>query len=103
LSDNTRPNLPRFRSGYRASGLLLHVIPLPSPAALAMAPLQDILNLGAEARMNIPSRAEGNWSWCSTEKVLSTADFHPLRDLTRSTNRLRMLPSLAIEMAEAVL
>jgi 4-alpha-glucanotransferase len=77
--------------------------PRNSPAALAMAPLQDILNLGAEARMNIPSRAEGNWSWCSTEKVLSTADFHPLRDLTRSTNRLRMLPSLAIEMAEAVL
>jgi 4-alpha-glucanotransferase len=68
-----------------------------------MAPVQDIFNLGAEARMNIPGRVEGNWSWRSTEKVLSAADFHPLGDLTRSTNRLHMLPSLAIEMAEAAL
>jgi 4-alpha-glucanotransferase len=72
-----------------------------SPTALAMAPLQDVLNLGAEARMNIPGRTEGNWSWRSSEELLSAADFHALRDLTRSTNRLRMLPSPAVEMAEA--
>jgi 4-alpha-glucanotransferase len=74
-----------------------------SPAALALAPLQDILNLGAEARMNIPGRADGNWSWRSTEELLAAADFHSLRDLTRSSNRLHMLPNPAIEMAEAVL
>ena len=74
-----------------------------SPAALAIAPLQDLLNLGAEARMNVPGRAEGNWSWRCTEELLSTADFHWLRDLTRSSNRLRMLPNPAIEMAEAAL
>ena len=74
-----------------------------SPAALAIAPLQDLLNLGAEARMNVPGRAEGNWSWRCTEELLSTADFHWLRDLTRSSNRLHMLPNPAIEMAEAVL
>ena len=62
-----------------------------SPAALAIAPLQDLLNLGAEGRMNVPGRAEGNWSWRSTEELLSTADFRKLRDLTRSSNRLRML------------
>jgi 4-alpha-glucanotransferase len=73
-----------------------------SPAALAIAPLQDLLNLGAEARMNVPGRAEGNWSWRCTEELLSTADFHWLRDLTRSSNRLQMLPNPAIEMAEAV-
>jgi 4-alpha-glucanotransferase len=33
-----------------------------SQAALAIAPLQDLLNLGAGARMNVPGRAEGNWS-----------------------------------------
>ena len=32
MSDDSRPtNLPPFRSGYRASGLLLHVTSLPSP------------------------------------------------------------------------
>jgi 4-alpha-glucanotransferase len=74
-----------------------------SPAALAIAPLQDLLNLGAVARMNVPGRAEGNWSWRCTEELLSTADFHWLRDLTTSSTRLHMLPNPAIEMAEAVL
>src|SRR5262249_14456555 len=37
-----------------------------SAAALAIAPLQDLLNLGSEARMNVPGRAEGNWSWRCT-------------------------------------
>ena len=32
-------------------------------SALAIAPLQDLLNLGHEARMNVPGRAEGNWRW----------------------------------------
>jgi hypothetical protein len=34
-----------------------------SPAAPAIAPLQDLLNLGSEARMNVPGRADGNWRW----------------------------------------
>jgi hypothetical protein len=34
---------------------------------------------------------------------LSTADFHKLRDLTRSSNRLRMLAKPAIEKAETAL
>ena len=74
-----------------------------SPAALAIAPLQDLLNLGAEGRMNVPGRAEGNWSWRCTEELLSKADFHWLRDLTRSSKRLRILPNPALEMAEAAL
>ena len=72
-----------------------------SPAALAIAPLQDLLNLGGQARMNIPGRAEGNWSWRCTEELLSAADFHWLRDLTRSSNRVGILANPAIEMAEA--
>ena len=34
-----------------------------SPYRWAIAPLQDLLSLGAEARMNVPSVAEGNWAW----------------------------------------
>jgi 4-alpha-glucanotransferase len=74
-----------------------------SPAALSIAPLQDLLNLGAEARMNVPGRAEGNWSWRCTEELLSAADFHSLRDLTKISKRLRMRPNPALEMAKAAL
>ena len=34
-----------------------------SPANLAIAPMQDLLGLGPEARMNIPGTAQGNWEW----------------------------------------
>ena len=34
-----------------------------SRARLALVPMQDVLGLGSEARMNTPGRAEGNWSW----------------------------------------
>ena len=34
-----------------------------SVANTAIVPLQDLLNLGGEARMNLPGRASGNWSW----------------------------------------
>jgi len=49
--------------------------------------LQDLLNLGNEARMNVPGRADGNWRWRSTDKMLSDAAFEWLRDLTRNSNR----------------
>ena len=58
-----------------------------SSAALAMTPLQDVLNLGKEARMNVPGRAEGNWRWRSTEEMLSDSAFEWLGELTKSTSR----------------
>lgn len=59
-----------------------------SPAALAIAPLQDVLNLGEEARMNIPGRAENNWRWRCTEEMLSSTAFQCLRKLTEDSGRL---------------
>ena len=58
-----------------------------SPAALAIAPLQDLLNLGAEGRMNLPGRAEGNWRWRCTEDMLSGPVFDWLRVLTDTSRR----------------
>jgi 4-alpha-glucanotransferase len=58
-----------------------------SVAALAIAPLQDLLNLGNEARMNVPGRADGNWRWRCTEKMLSAPAFEWLRDLTNTSGR----------------
>jgi 4-alpha-glucanotransferase len=60
-----------------------------SPAALSIAPLQDVLDLGAEARMNVPGRAEGNWRWRCTADMLSGPAFGWLNDLTRASNRGR--------------
>jgi 4-alpha-glucanotransferase len=58
-----------------------------SVAALAMAPLQDVLNLGTDARMNLPGRAEGNWRWRCTEDMLSGPVFERLRELRSTSNR----------------
>jgi 4-alpha-glucanotransferase len=41
----------------------LMALAFSSRAGLAVIPIQDILGLGSEARMNYPSRPEGNWTW----------------------------------------
>ncbi|KAF3983278.1 MAG: 4-alpha-glucanotransferase [Methylococcales symbiont of Hymedesmia sp. n. MRB-2018] len=38
-------------------------VALASVANLAIIPMQDILELGSEDRMNVPGTCEGNWSW----------------------------------------
>ena len=38
-----------------------------SVAQIAIAPAQDLLELGSEARMNTPAIATGNWSWRAPE------------------------------------
>jgi len=43
-----------------------------SPARLAIIPMQDLLNLGSEARMNFPGKAQGNWQWRFQEDALDT-------------------------------
>lgn len=59
-----------------------------SRAALAIAPLQDLLNLGREARMNVPGRADGNWCWRLSQEMLTDEPFAWLRDLTANSERL---------------
>ena len=53
----------------------------------AIAPLQDLLSLGNEARMNVPGQAAGNWEWRVTEKTLSDEPFRWLCELTKNSNR----------------
>jgi 4-alpha-glucanotransferase len=59
-----------------------------SAAALVIAPLQDLLNLGNEARMNVPGRAEGNWGWRCSSEMLAAAPFQALAELTRRSHRM---------------
>jgi 4-alpha-glucanotransferase len=41
-------------------------------AVFALAPLQDLLELGNAARMNFPSHLGGNWEWRMSDRPLST-------------------------------
>lgn len=43
-----------------------------STANLAIIPLQDLLSLGSESRMNYPGSADGNWTWRYNESELNT-------------------------------
>jgi 4-alpha-glucanotransferase len=58
-----------------------------SIGALSIAPVQDVLNLGREARMNVPGHAEGNWRWRCPENIFSSPAFGWLQALTESTGR----------------
>lgn len=49
-------------------------------ARIAIVPMQDVLCLGAEARMNTPGTGEGNWQWRMTEEQLPQAE-HAMNEL----------------------
>ncbi len=61
----------------------------PSAAGLTIAPLQDVLGLGAEARMNVPGRAEGNWRWRWADSAQLEQAFRWLAELTSTSGRTR--------------
>jgi len=58
-----------------------------SVANLAIVPLQDLLGLGSEARMNRPGIAEGNWEWRCRRTDLRPSLAARLRQLTLDTDR----------------
>jgi 4-alpha-glucanotransferase len=60
-----------------------------SRAALAIAPLQDVLDLGNEARMNLPGTEHGNWQWRYAPGDLTSERAERLRALTSSSRRAR--------------
>ncbi len=71
-----------------------------SPADLAIFPLQDILGLGPEARMNIPGRAADNWMWRLAR--LPTADSaERLRHLTEGAGRAASVATLTTQNLNA--
>jgi 4-alpha-glucanotransferase len=55
---------------------------LASVARTAIVPLQDVLNLVPEGRMNTPGVPGGNWGWRYVDGMLTPALAARLRDLT---------------------
>jgi 4-alpha-glucanotransferase len=60
---------------------------LRSNANTAIYPLQDLLGLGSTARMNIPGREQGNWSWRFRWEQLSPDIEHRLHRMTCEAGR----------------
>lgn len=61
---------------------------LESIADTAIVPVQDLLELGNEARMNYPSTLGKNWTWRVDKSLLTPALAARLRELTVRANRL---------------
>jgi 4-alpha-glucanotransferase len=61
-----------------------------SVANYALAPLQDVLRLGSEARMNTPGAAAGNWCWRFRWEELTDDLLGRLRELTFLYGRERL-------------
>lgn len=58
-----------------------------SPAATAIAPMQDFLRLGSWARMNTPSTIGGNWEWRMAPGSLSNKISHWLTEINKVYDR----------------
>jgi 4-alpha-glucanotransferase len=65
LSDAERAEVRRalqLTAPPRVPELLIDAV-YDSAAQLAIVPMQDLLALGTDSRMNIPGKAAGNWRW----------------------------------------
>src|SRR6185503_12306154 len=60
---------------------------LASVANTAIIPLQDLLGLGTEARMNLPNSTEGNWAWRFQSGALTDAIASRLKRLSELYGR----------------
>ncbi len=61
---------------------------LASVADVAIVPLQDVLGVGSEGRMNLPSRPAGNWQWRVAPGALGPALAARLRALVEVFDRV---------------
>ena len=60
---------------------------LASVADTAVIPLQDVLGLGSDARMNLPGSSSGNWRWRCRPGVLSPDLAEHLKKLNQVYDR----------------
>jgi 4-alpha-glucanotransferase len=58
-----------------------------STAEIAIIPLQDLLGLGSEARMNTPGTATGNWGWRVQKRQFRKQEFEFIKQLNKIYNR----------------
>ncbi len=89
LPEADREQLKRYAGG-EASDPVRALIRLAygSVAELAVIPLQDLIGLGSEARMNVPALPEGNWAWRYEWSQLTAERTDWLRGMAHTYGRL---------------
>lgn len=73
-------------NGGEVNWVLIRAV-LASVADTAIIPMQDVLGLGSEARMNLPGTASGNWRWRMLPGALNSELAGKLRELVRAYDR----------------
>jgi len=58
-----------------------------SVAHTAITPLQDLLGIGTEGRMNLPASTSGNWYWRYAEGSITPETIERLREMTETYGR----------------
>lgn len=89
LTDRERESFLRYVPGAEAdpAGALLR-LGWASVADTAIAPLQDLLRLDSQARMNRPGTCAGNWRWRVRAEQLTDPLLHELAALTETYDRV---------------
>ena len=80
----------RYLGSEKSGGVwdLIRLI-LSSAAGTAILPMQDVLGLGSEARMNLPATTENNWRWRMRGDQLSPELAARLHEMIRIYGRAR--------------
>lgn len=103
LDAEGRKNLSRYvgrRIRARTAHLDLIRLAYGSVAETVIVPLQDVLGLGSETRLNSPGVADGNWAWRVRDDQLSAEHATRLRETAETYGRTRVEKSSAVEETE---
>ena len=88
-SEDSRDHFRRFTaSDGDAAPYHMMLCAYRSVANLAVVPVQDVLGLGSDARMNVPGVATGNWRWKLVPGQLDPGASRMLREMAWTTGRL---------------
>jgi 4-alpha-glucanotransferase len=87
-SENEKQHMRRYLGVDEPQVVDLIRVALESVAETVILPLQDVLELGGEARMNVPGQADGNWGWRFAWDDVAPWRAAWLRELTEISGRL---------------
>ncbi|MFC1593956.1 4-alpha-glucanotransferase [Candidatus Omnitrophota bacterium] len=95
-TEKEKENLSQYIKG-KPSSIDVHQrliqLAMKSIADTVVIPLQDVLGLGQEARMNLPATVTGNWRWRVTAQQLRSSSLGTLRALTEQYKRTHKIES----------
>ncbi len=88
ISDKERQSVRQYLGDTTSeTTFALTRLALASIANTAIVPLQDVLDLGSEARMNVPGAVGGSWTWRMRADQLDPARADSLAELTQIYGR----------------